>query len=547
MTMRQTRSWPAVVAVGLSAAILAVVGCSSNAGKPSEPTKPTPSPTKADPPDDGKLMADWTPDPQGVLLITGQQIGYLEPCGCTSNQKGGLVRRSVLAGLLKRQGWPVALIDLGSLIADPARARGGPEQTKLKFATSLKALLDLQYDALALSADDLRIGTAEALMQLDNTLPEAPDTLKAVAANVVPATGLGFEKKLRPSVRTQAGPFKIGVTAVLDPDRFQELQDPGKAELLTVQSPEETLPSVLADLEKDTHIQVLMVQGPPELARRLAKTYPGFDIVVATSLFPDPPDKPEELNDGKTWLITVGTKGQYVGVVGLWQSNDPARKMRYRRLVLNSRYDTHKDLAEAMKKRIGADFQETLKSAGILESYPKRPYALYNVPSDATYVGAETCKTCHPGTFAKWSTTKHAQAYEVLVHDPHDPDRNREYDAACITCHTTGFEYVGGFVNTALTPNLKGNQCENCHGPGSKHAAEPDNEAYRKAIARSSEDFDRNHRCIQCHDEDNDPNFDFGTYWPKIMHQKLDSYDDPKVHQGIEPPKAKAEGADGGL
>ncbi len=86
-----------------------------------------------------------------------------------------------------------------------------------------------------------------------------------------------------------------------------------------------------------------------------------------------------------------------------------------------------------------------------------------------------------------------------------------------------------------MTPYLKGNQCENCHGPGSKHAAEPDNQEFIAAITRSAEDFDKNHRCIQCHSEDDSPHFDFATYYPKIMHKGLDSYEDPKVHKGVTP------------
>src|SRR5436309_3560352 len=39
-------------------------------------------------------IADW-PKPVVALVITGQQMGYIEPCGCTGleNQKGGLARR----------------------------------------------------------------------------------------------------------------------------------------------------------------------------------------------------------------------------------------------------------------------------------------------------------------------------------------------------------------------------------------------------------------------------------------------------------------------
>ena len=40
--------------------------------------------------------------------------------------------------------------------------------------------------------------------------------------------------------------------------------------------------------------------------------------------------------------------------------------------------------------------------------------------------------------------------------------------------------------------------------------------------------------CVRCHDGDNDPDFNFATYWPQIMHKGLDKYDDPKVHQGVD-------------
>ena len=59
------------------------------------------------------------------------------------------------------------LVDLGSLIKDPAAARGGPEQTKMKFATivALKALEAMKFDALALSPEDLKLGVDEAVGQ----------------------------------------------------------------------------------------------------------------------------------------------------------------------------------------------------------------------------------------------------------------------------------------------------------------------------------------------------------------------------------------------
>ena len=508
-----------LAALGVVAAGLLYVGC----GRPNpastttikstsaQTTVAAPEPAAAD---GAKLLADW-PTPAGAVVISGEQGGYLEPCGCTQGQLGGLGRRYDLAERLRAQGLPLALVDLGGLIADPASARGGIEQTKIKFNVALRALTAMKYDAIALSAADLKVGVAETLGQLLN-MGDGP---KVVAANVEPAQG--FEGAIRKSVVTTAGPVKVGITAVLDPETWDALPDPDKAALIPISSPQQALPAVLADLEKRTDVQILLVQGPPERAKALAETFPEFDLVVATSHVADPPDQPESLNGGRTMLISVGKKGKYVGVVGLFPNAEP--RFRYKRVTLGPRYK----MAEPIAKLLNEDYQDELKAVGVVENISRR-VNIKGAPG-STYVGAEACKGCHPNTFNKWASTKHAHAFESITHDPRG---NRSADAECISCHTTGFEFVGGWVSPEKTLVLKGNGCENCHGPSSKHVAEPDNLDFRKAIALKAAEADRSGLCLKCHDEDNSPKFDFATYWGKVMHNGLDSYSDPKVHQG---------------
>jgi hypothetical protein len=526
MTMTRT-SWRPLVALGLVAALMAYVGCSTKPEAPTKVTEASPSPegSTAPPAEKPKLFADW-PTPAGALLISGEQDGYLEPCGCTEGQTGGLRRRFDLIERMHDQGWPLAKVDLGTLIKAPASARGGFEQSKIKFDMALKALGLMKYDALALSAEDLKLGVDEAFGRFVN-LDKGP---KVVAANVVPAQG--FEATIVPFVKTAAGPIKVGVTAVIDPAALKALPDSAKDTLLpTVKAPEEVLGPVLADLEKDTPVRVLMVQGPPEMARALGEKFPGFHVVVATSPFADPPDRPEMLNGEKTMLVSVGQKGKYVGVVGLFP--DDRTKFRYQRVTLGSNYNGP---AEPMRKLIEDEFQEALRAAGVVENFPRHDYV--GGPAGATYVGAEACQSCHPNTFAKWATTKHAHAFEDIVTDPKGKRSDHQFDAECVTCHTTGFEYTSGWKSAAATPQLKGNQCENCHGPASKHMAEPDNPDFRKAMARTAASADKGGLCLRCHDEDNSPHFNFSTYWGQIAHTKLDTYADPKVHQ---PPKVASQ------
>ncbi len=63
-------------------------------------------------------------NPAAILVVTGQQDGYIEPCGCSEDQEGGLIRRYDLIDRIHKRNWPTAQIDLGSLIKDPAAPAG---------------------------------------------------------------------------------------------------------------------------------------------------------------------------------------------------------------------------------------------------------------------------------------------------------------------------------------------------------------------------------------------------------------------------------------
>jgi len=81
---------------------------------------------------------------------------------------------------------------------------------------------------------------------------------------------------------------------------------------------------------------------------------------------------------------------------------------------------------------------------------------------NAKYIGADKCRMCHSAEHAGWLKTGHARAFDLLVNV--DQDKNAE----CLPCHTTGYG-KGGYTDGAATPNLKGVQCESCHGPASEH------------------------------------------------------------------------------
>ena len=274
-----------VASVILAIVVLAYVGCS---GDPASNTGPNPQ--RRNPPrpiacgrrrvrSDGlaidKLMTELN-NPAALLIVSGQQEGYLEPCGCSAEQIGGLLRRFDFIEQLRKKNWPVVArrarrLDQGSC---PRAGRIRAEQDQVRLCP--ESAQTLGYEAMALSADDLKVGVGEAMGLFDNNLG---DKTKIVVANVQPEQI--YEKLFRSSIVVAAGPVKLGVTAVIDPETLQKLSDPDKDVTLTaIKPPDEVLPGVLADLESKSDYQVLMVQGPPALAKRLGEAYPGFDVVV---------------------------------------------------------------------------------------------------------------------------------------------------------------------------------------------------------------------------------------------------------------------------
>jgi hypothetical protein len=87
-------------------------------------------------------------------------------------------------------------------------------------------------------------------------------------------------------------------------------------------------------------------------------------------------------------------------------------------------------------------------------------------PEDPTYVGVEACSSCHPQPREVWNNTSHSRAYAALA------TQFKEFNLECVSCHVTGYEQPGGSTVTHVD-KLKDVQCEICHGPGSKHVADP--------------------------------------------------------------------------
>jgi hypothetical protein len=104
------------------------------------------------------------------------------------------------------------------------------------------------------------------------------------------------------------------------------------------------------------------------------------------------------------------------------------------------------------------------------------------------YAGAGVCLECHSGTHATVMKTSHAGAFTNRLFVAHGGQTN----LSCLSCHTVGFGLPTGFAVTnrngvlSYATDLAGVQCENCHGPAGRHAANPGDFTVRPRVEIAS-------------------------------------------------------------
>lgn len=485
-------------------------------------------------------LCDGWESPAAVLVLTGEQHGILEPCGCTERQTGGLERRADLVRQLREErGWNVAALDLGGALHPERVTR---LQERMKFETTRAALREMHYDAMAWGPEEVRLkaGTLYDIYQAEDAAGDT--TPPFVCANVL-LFGVREEMPTPLEYRMlTVGTEKIAVTAVVGESEWKRLFPEGAGVETTefgFETPATALARVLPlmDAEHPT-LRVLLAHAPVAESTELAKQFPQFDLVVTAGGNEDGAREPEII--GETWLLRVGRKGKHAGVVGLFREGDALRRKFELASLDKDRFAKSPQIHELLRhyvERLGSERPDRTE-----------PGLEVGHPTGESYVGAEQCGACHRKAYAAWSKSSHSHAYESLETGGIRAKEGylvRIFDAECLCCHTTGWNpqtverYRSGFVDAETTPHLAGQQCENCHGPGDRHVeleqawsrqGGPLSEELVEARRRlqRTKDAARKELCIQCHDADNSPTFDtdekpFDTYWwPKVAHPGKD-------------------------
>lgn len=461
-----------------------------------------------------KIAEDW-PQPQAVLFLSGQQHGYLEPCGCTGldRQKGGLIRRDTLLTSLRERGWEVIPVDAGNQVRRLGR------QAELKFKATADAFKTMGYVAATLGVDDLKLSSVELLQIVGS---DASTQTPFISANVSV-----LDPSYMPASRVvEAGGRKIGITGFLGEEYRPEIRNDD----IELFEPVEKLKPAIEELKgAGCDFIVLLAHASLEESASVARQLDGIDLVVTAGGFGEPTLAPEPIEGSSAVMVQVGVKGMHGGIVGLF--DDAENPIRYQRIAISAQFKDSVRMLEDFAK-----YQIQLKQAGFdaLGATSKEH------ESGRKFVGSQTCGDCHTTAFEIWENSPHVHATESIVHPPNDRGGiERHFDPECVSCHVTGWDpqkfqpYESGYLSLDASELLLGSGCENCHGPGSQHVAaeqgdiEADNELLEKLrqemvlpLARARD------KCLECHDLDNSPDFHvegaFEEYWEQVKHYGKD-------------------------
>ena len=495
--MRRSTSWSRASSGELLkwALLFALAGC----------TTVHPEPSRAAPPK------------KVTLFFSAEVRGYLGPCGCSENMRGGISRSAFQIAEARKAGGAVHFFDCGDGLFGEAQI---PEAAVPQQERKAKALAE-----------------AWKVMSLDFREPGPLDD----------ARGVEFRQSLQlPEIATSTFKVVDGVGVISAPSSAE-------ATRLAVEA-----------RKSGAQFVVAMVAEPFDQLLREAVQAPAVDLFVSARAKDAFASEESRIAGGTTKVAQVQSKGRSLLRVDVFlrgtekvdwlrgdaerdrdlysldqriellraQVNEPMldpQLLALRKAKLEEIISRREQLAETPVDVPEGKAAVTARFIPLESNFPKDPavqavekaydvdVGLINLawakangkscpPATADkrgYVGSAMCVTCHAEAQQMFQTSKHSRAYATLV------EQGKQHHLDCIGCHVTGWQQPQGVCRIDQTAGREEVGCESCHGPGDAHARNPAPTNIVRLVEAA--------KCKSCHDRENSPNFDFDQYVEKIL------------------------------
>jgi hypothetical protein len=352
-----------------------------------------------------------------------------------------------------------------------------------------RVMRDMNYAAVALGEMELSYGLRPIQEDAEGGLP-------VICANLYRDN----ERVFPPSTIKEVHGWKVGIFALLGEDP----REPGDLEL---RDPVVEGAEVVAELEREgCDLVILLAHASREKLIDIMPGLEGVDVVIRGHAL-----REDEAAEGcadtvggafenlRMPVFFAGDRGRIIGKLAFSPSDGGGHATEGELIYLDKSVAEDEAVIEDLKIFFG---EETRRRREIkMNEFLSRDEATGKVREK--YLGQEACLRCHGGLEARFATSRHFRAFETL--------RNQGDGAneQCLSCHTTGFGMHGGYdpdTEEKTGRDLRGVQCEACHGPGTRHSRDG---AYIEA-ARNS--------CRRCHTSRWNPDFDYEAFWERLPH-----------------------------
>ena len=138
-----------------------------------------------------------------TLLVSGEELGYLEPCGCAEGQLGGFPRRDSVIQQLGTKGKTLLPVANGDLIDDASR------QSELKAEIGFAALKEMGYVAYNVGERDLLLGI-DRLKDL-----QGASGIPFLSANLFHGESRVFQPFVLHTVNRQGNQIQVAIIGIL--------------------------------------------------------------------------------------------------------------------------------------------------------------------------------------------------------------------------------------------------------------------------------------------------------------------------------------------
>lgn len=470
-----------------------------------------------------KVEPAQRPEPaRAIVLVSADTRGYLNPCGCSENMRGGIARAAHQLEHLRDGPLPLLFFDGGNTLFGTTEIP--PErrvQDEARARTLAQALNAMKVDARARGQRDLTLGwdflRSLGLPPISGTLQlfeagrvrvgiaqiasatEVEDASRAVRASGAHFTLAFIDAPLETARQWVEGtPFSLAIATRSEGEFGAE-----ENRVLRTSPPVAQLQSkgrslLRIDLSVTGERKLRLVPGPQDQERKLAALGERIALLEADVNRPEIAPELKRLKSAKLTEL-VRRRAAMAHALPPAPASD-AFQLRY--IPLEASLPASGELAAEVASLVaGYD-----RAIGDINLAWAREHGKDCPPAGvgaAAFVGTATCRDCHAEAFGVYESSKHAHAWETLV------DAGKQFHLDCVGCHVTGRNQPGGVCRLDRVEGREDVGCESCHGPGSLHIAAPSSQNIVAAPKAA--------QCVGCHNPENSPHFDFERYLPRVL------------------------------